>query len=121
VREQRGGLRLDVPTVHVGPRANGSLRGERGLLLGARRPAWIDVLEFDALPASGARSIIDSRFLPHPHWDVVGVSLSASELRHRGERLLRELVPGDVLMTERGPRFHAGWKWIAAPLIRFER
>jgi hypothetical protein len=80
----------------------------------------VDVLEFDVQPGIPFRGLIDSRFRPRPPWDVVGLSLSIADLRLRGERLLRELVPGDVLMTERGPRFHTGRRWVRAPLVRLD-
>jgi hypothetical protein len=106
-----------LPVVYVGPQASPALRGAPGLLLGARRPAWVDVLEFEPCAGRGLRSLVDSRFTAHPPWDVVGVSLPAAELQKRGKRLLTELVPGDVLLTERGPRLHSGVAWVPARLV----
>jgi len=33
----------------------------------------------------------------------------------------RELVPGDVVLTENGPRVHSGAAWVKAPLVREPR
>jgi hypothetical protein len=106
-----------LPVVYVGPGAAPALRGAPGLLLGARRPAWVDVLDFEPCAGGGLRRLVDSRFTAHPPWDVVGLSLPAAELRKREKRLLAELVPGDVLLTERGPRLHTGVAWARARLV----
>ena len=106
------------PRVYVGPGAERALRGERGVLLGSRRPQWVDVLEFDPRPDSGWERLVDLRFSPQAPWDAVGLSLPLAELRRRANKLLRELVPGDVLLTERGPRVHSGVAWIEAKLLR---
>jgi hypothetical protein len=106
-----------LPVVYLGPRASLALRGAPGVLLGARRPAWIDVLEFEPCTGGGLRRLVASRFQAHPPWDVVGLSLPAAELQKRGKRLLNELVPGDVLLTERGPRLHSGVAWVRARLV----
>ena len=104
------------PRVYVGPNAEGSLGGERGILLGSRRAAWVDVLEFQPRPHVGIRRLVDLRFSGAGPWDIVGLSLSSSDLTRRLEPLLRVLVPGDVVLTERGPRFHSGTAWVEAPL-----
>jgi hypothetical protein len=105
----------------VGPNAERALEGEKGILLGSRRSAWIDVLEFDPRPDAAIRRLVDLRFSPAGPWDVVGLSLSSSELARRRASLLEELVPGDVLLTERGPLFHSGDAWRKAPLLRERR
>jgi hypothetical protein len=106
--------------VYVGPNAERSLGGERGILLGSRRSAWVDVLEFDPQPDVGIRRLVDLRFSAAEPWDVIGLSLSSADLIKRLEPLLRDLVPGDVVLTEKGPRFHSGAAWVEAPL-RTER
>jgi len=107
--------------VYVGPNAERSLGGERGILLGSRRPAWIDVLEFDPRPEAGVQRLVDLRFSRDGPWDVVGLSLSSSDLAGRLEPLLRDLVPGDVVLTEKGARIHTGAAWVAAPLQKERR
>ena len=104
--------------VYVGPNAERSLGGERGILLGSRRAAWVDVLEFDPRPDVGIRRLVDLRFSGAGPWDVVGLSLSSSDLTRRRGPLLRELVPGDVVLTEKGPRFHSGAAWVETALQR---
>jgi hypothetical protein len=106
------------PRVYVGPNAERALGGERGVLLGSRRAAWVDVLEFDPRPDVGIQRLVDLRFSAAGSWDVVGLSLSSSDLRRRLVPLLRELVPGDVVLTEKGPRFHSGAAWVEATLQR---
>ena len=108
------------PRVYVGPNAWRALAGERGVLLGARRAAWVDVLEFDPRPNAAIRRLVDLRFASAGPWDVVGLSLSSTDLAGRRDALLRDLVPGDVVLTEKGPRVHNGDAWVAAPL-RTER
>jgi len=100
----------------VGPNAEGSLRGERGILLGSRRPAWVDVLEFYPRPDVGIRRLVDLRFADAGPWDVVGLSLSSSDLARRLEPLLEGLVPGDVVITEAGPSVHTGAGWVTTSL-----
>jgi hypothetical protein len=106
-----------APRVYVGPNAERALRGERGVLLGARRPAWIDVLEFDPRPDAAIRRLVALRFESTSPWEVVGLSLSSKDLPARLESLLRDLVPGDVILTEKGARVHDGADWIEAALI----
>jgi hypothetical protein len=91
------------------------------VLLGSRRGTWVDVFEFDPRPGVGIRRLVDLRFSDGGPWDVVGLSLSSSDLRLRLESLLRELVPGDVVMTEKGPRVHSGTAWVEAPLLMERR
>lgn len=91
------------------------------MLLGSRRAEWVDVVEFDPRPGTDIRRLIDLRFEGGGPWDVVGVSLSSSDLRERLQALLRELVPGDLVMTERGPRVHSGAAWVEAPLLTERR
>ena len=105
-----------VPRVYVGPGAQRALTGEKGVLLGAKRPQWVDVLEFDARPSTRWKALVELRFTGFAPWEVVGVSLSAPEFRRLGDRLLRELVPGDVLVTEDGPSVHLGDAWTEAKL-----
>ncbi|MGH9321807.1 MAG: hypothetical protein ACRD21_22520 [Vicinamibacteria bacterium] len=105
-----------APRVYVGPNAERSLRGERGVLLGARRYAWVDVFEFDPRPRAPLRRLVDLRFSDSGPWDVVGLSLSTSDLKRSEAHLLRDLVPGDVLLTENGPRVHTGAAFVKTKL-----
>ncbi len=105
----------------MGPNAVRSLGGERGVLFGTRRAAWIDILEFDPRPGVGIPRLVDLRFSQAGPWDIVGLSLSSLELAARRESLLVDLVPGDVVLTENGPRFHSGAAWVKAPLVRERR
>ncbi|HEY7698977.1 MAG TPA: hypothetical protein VIE88_11210 [Vicinamibacteria bacterium] len=109
-----------APRVYVGPAAERSLRGEAGVLLGARRPDWVDVLEFDPRPDCRCRRLVELRYAAHRR-DVVGLSLPASELRRSGAVLLRDLVPGDVVLTERGARVHTGARFVPAKLVGRKR
>lgn len=107
----------------MGPGALLALRGSRAVLFGARRPAWVDVLEVEAeagfAGASGVRAILERRFgRGHDLWDAVGVSLLERDSKRLASRLLRELVPGDVLITEGGGQIHMGDAWAPAPLVR---
>ena len=114
-------IRGATPRVYVGPNAQRALEGERGLLFGARRTAWIDVLEFDPRPGAAVPRLVDLRFSAAGPWDVVGLSLSSSELAFSRESLLDDLVPGDVLLTERGALLHDGAGWRKARLVRERR
>lgn len=107
-----------IPRVYVGGNAQRALAGERGVLLGAKRPQWVDVLEFDAREGTRWKALVELRFTAFPPWEVVGLSLSSPEFRKLGDRLLRELVPGDVLVTEDGPSVHLGDAWTEAKLAR---
>ena len=78
----------------------------------------VDVLEFDAREGTRWMALVELRFTAFPPWEVVGLSLSAPEFRKLGDRLLRELVPGDVLVTEDGPSVHLGNAWTEAKLAR---
>ena len=104
------------PRVYVGPNAERSLRGEKGILLGSRRSAWVDVLEFDPRPDVGIPRLVDLRFSGAGPWDIVGLSLSSADLAARRKPLLEQLVPGDVVLTEAGPRFHTGADWVETSL-----
>jgi len=105
-----------IPRVYVGPDAQRALAGEKGVLLGAKRPQWVDVLEFDSRQCARWKALVELRFTGFPQWEVVGLSLSAPEFRKLGDRLLRELVPGDILVTEDGPSVHLGDAWTEAKL-----
>lgn len=109
------------PRVYVGPNAARSLGGERGVLLGAHRADWVDVLEFDPRPGTDIRRLVDLRFEGAGPWDVVGLSLSSSDLLGRRQALLRDLVPGDVVVTEKGAKVHSGAAWMEAPLLTERR
>ena len=87
------------PVVYLGPGAIRALEGEKGILLGAQRPGWVDLLIFESYPGAGWRELVERRFKGRVEWDVVGVVLSRSELVSRESSLVRELVPGDVVLT----------------------
>lgn len=106
-----------APKVYVGPRAERALQGERGVLLGAQRPGWIDVLEIDTGGGTSLGSLVDHRFWAFGSWDRVGLSLSAREVERHWRRLLTELVPGDVLLSGGAPLVHMGDRWEHAPLV----
>ena len=54
------------PRVYVGPNAERALRGERGVLLGARRPSFVDVLEFEPIsPGDPLLSMRNVILTPH--------------------------------------------------------
>lgn len=103
-----------VPRVYVGPGARRALAGSRGVLLGAKRPQWIDVLELEARDKAKWAELVELRFTAFPPWEVVGLSLPSTEFRELKARLLLELVPGDVLVTEAGPSVHLGDTWTDA-------
>jgi hypothetical protein len=107
-----------VPRVYVGPNARRALTGEKGLLLGAKRPQWVDVLQFEPRTETSWNALVELRFSAFPPWEVVGLSLPSPEFHELGERLLRGLVPGDVLVTENGPSVHLGDAWTDAKLAR---
>ena len=116
-------LLATIPRVYVGPGARQALGGSRTVLFGAQRPAWVDVLELQAdesfAGVRGLRALVDRRFLPggYENWDAVGVSLSHRDAKRYEERLLAELVPGDVLITERSVSVHLGDTWAEAKLV----
>lgn len=107
-----------VPRVYVGADARRALKGDKGVLLGAKRPQWVDVLRFEATTATTWASLVELRFASFQPWEVVGLSLSAREFLKTSERLLRELVPGDILITEKGPSVHLGDAWTDARYVR---
>ena len=105
-----------IPRVYIGPEAERALAGEKGLLLGAKRPQWVDVLKFEARAHLTWKKLVQERFSAFPSWDVVGLSLPSPEFGKLAERLLAELVPGDVLVTETGTSVHLGDAWTEAKL-----
>ena len=111
-------LLRDVPKVFVGPDARRALSGDRGLLLGSKRPEWVDVLAFDGHAEASWRRLVALRFEDAGLWEVVGIGLSSTQFRAVRKRLLGELVPGDVVVTDHGPSVHLGDTWRKAPLKR---
>lgn len=91
--------------------------GEKGILLGAKRPQWVDVVEFEPKNAR-LMVLVDARFGGYPPWEVVGISMLSLEFARARERLLRELVPGDIVVTEKMASVHVGDAWIEANLVR---
>ena len=110
-------LFVRLPRVYVGPDATRALTGQWGLLLGKKRPGWIDVLAFSARARPRVSEMGALRFDASRDWPVVGLGLPELEWRRHTKRLLRELVPGDVLVTEKGARVHAGESFSAARLL----
>ena len=107
-----------VPRVYIGPDAERALTGERGVLLGAKRPEWIDVLTVE-LHAGGVWSALVARRFEAPRqWEAVGLSLPFEEFQRHRVRWLRELVPGDAVVTDNGVSVHLGDVWRTAKLER---
>ncbi len=89
-----------APLVYLGPDALGALSGGKGLLLGSKRPDWVDVLAFERRAETRVGGLLDLRFdLKREGCDVVGIVLSHKELDQHRSKLIRELVPGDVVIT----------------------
>ena len=112
-----GPLLRHAPKVYVGPGAEGALRGERCVLLGARRPRWVDVLELGPCGGASLTSLVDSRFQSFGSWEAVGVSLRGREGARHKAQLLSALVPGDVLLSSGTPLVHMGDRWERAALV----
>lgn len=117
-RSSSGPLLARPPKVYLGPGASRALAGNWGLLSGMRRPRWIDVLAIEPCARPRPAEVPALRFGPPGAWPIVGLSLPESDWRRRAARLLRDLVPGDVVMTEEGARVHLGNAWAKAPLLR---
>ena len=107
-----------APRVYVGPDAGRALSGERGVLLGAKRPEWIDVLAVDAHTGDAWNTLVARRYKAPRLWEAVGLSLPFEEFRKHRARWLRELVPGDAVVTEKGISVHLGDVWEIAKLAR---
>ena len=107
-----------VPQVYIGPDAVRALSGERGVLLGAQRPEWIDVLAVDAQTGSAWTALVARRYDAPEQWAAVGLSLPFAEFEKHRARWLKELVPGDVVVTEKEIAVHLGDTWRSAKLTR---
>lgn len=88
-----------APEIYLGPRAREAGRWGSGLLCGMQRPGRIDVLEFQPISERGYRRLIESRFGPSGDWEIVGIALKADELHRHRSALVRDLVPGDVILV----------------------
>ncbi len=108
----------NVPRVYIGPDAERALLGERGVLLGTKRPEWIDVLAVDAHAGGGWNTLVSRRYEAPRQWEAVGLSLPFLEFQKHRARWLRELVPGDAVVTENGVSVHLGDVWRTAKLAR---
>jgi hypothetical protein len=64
-----------------------------------QRPGRVDVLEFQPVSERGYRRLIESRFGPSGDWETVGIALEAEELHRHRLALVRDLVPGDVVLV----------------------
>ena len=107
-----------VPRVYIGPDAERALLGERGVLLGAKRPEWIDVLAVDAHTGGVWNTLVARRYEAPRQWEAVGLSLPFLEFQKHRARWLRELVPGDAVVTENGISVHLGDVWRTAKIAR---
>ena len=107
-----------VPRVYIGPDAARALLGERGVLLGAKRPEWIDVLAVDAHTGGVWSALVARRYEAPRQWEAVGLSLPFLEFQKHRARWLRELVPGDAVVTENGISVHLGDVWRSAKIAR---
>ena len=88
-----------TPLVYLGPGALGALEQQKGILLGAQRPGWVDALAFDPAPNGDWKDLIERRFRQGSALEPVGVVLSRPDFRRLGRQLFRDLVPGDVVLT----------------------
>jgi len=59
----------------------------------------VDALCFDPAPRSKWKDLVDRRFRSRLGLEAVGIVLSPPELRRLAPTLVRELVPGDVVLT----------------------
>jgi hypothetical protein len=106
----------------LGPEARNALKEGSGLLLGAQRPGWVDVLGYEPLFREGWKEIVRRRFDDPPERDVVGVALPEKDFERSRDALIRELVPGDVLLVlgekDTTPQIyiHLGDRWASARL-----
>jgi hypothetical protein len=111
-----------IPTVYLGPGALDALEVGCGLLLGAQRPGWVDVLDYKPLSGASWRELTRRRFEDPPERDIVGIVLSKKDFERVNDALIRELVPGDVLLAFTDERtipqmfVHLGDQWVAARL-----
>jgi hypothetical protein len=111
-----------IPTVYLGPGARDALSEGCGLLLGAQRPGWVDVLAYETMSCVSWKEIARRRFDEPPERDIVGIALSKKDFERSRKALVRELVPGDVLLTlsdkDTTPQIyiHLGDRWAAARL-----
>lgn len=87
-----------APRVYLGPGALPWVTRVKGLLLGAKRPGWVDVVALQPWPKASAKELIALRFSQDDPLSVVGVVLTVEEVRRHRSMLLRELVPGDVVL-----------------------
>ena len=88
-----------APEVYLGPGAFEALRFRSGLLQGMQRPGRVDILEFQPVVERGYRRLIESRFSPSGDWDTVGIVLQVQKLHQHRTALIRDLVPGDVVLV----------------------
>jgi hypothetical protein len=96
-----------VPVVYMGPDGLVALGGGKGLLLGSKRPDWIDVVGFERRSEERIGGLIHLRLdWKSEHYDVVGIVLSKAELKKHRSKLIRELVPGDVLLVPEETKTH---------------
>jgi hypothetical protein len=57
------------------------------------------MLAYEPHPEASCKELVARRFEDPPEWDVVGIVLSKKELVRRHDFLVRELVPGDVVLA----------------------
>jgi hypothetical protein len=95
-------LLQERPTVYLGPGALGALEKGFGILLGARRPAWVDLLFYEPVAGLRCKGLVERRFDSRAEAEVVGIVLSPEVFKRHQDSLLRELVAGDVALTVPG-------------------
>ena len=88
-----------APEVYLGPGALGSLHRGSGILQGMQRPGRVDLLEFQPVVEGGYRRLIECRFMGSSEWDTVGIFLRKEELDRRRVALVKDLVPGDIVLA----------------------
>jgi hypothetical protein len=57
------------------------------------------MLAYEPYPKASCRELVARRFEDPPEWDVVGIVLAKKDLERRHDFLVRELVPGDVVLA----------------------
>jgi hypothetical protein len=125
--KQSHSLRLidKPPIAYLGPGAFAALANGCGLLLGSQRRGWVDLVAYEPHPEASCKELVDRRFADRgerPDLDVVGIVLAKTKLERRHDFLVRELVPGDVILALTGERnkpqvyVHLGDRWEPARL-----
>ena len=107
-----------VPKIFFGPDAIRAKQGDKGILLGMRHAQWIDVRSFEPRSAEKIPALVRLRFASFHPWEAVGLGLPARAFQRFERVLLRDLVPGDVIVTQDGAVLHLGDMWHRTKLVR---